>query len=111
MQNFRQIIMQNKEVENIEETIARVQKMERYFDEILETMKVDQNILKESEDIYKKFQELLTYYESGLWLQDYECDERGELPSDLKRGVLSEDGLYNLLSDVENTKIESYEEL
>ena len=104
MQSFRQIIMLNKEVENIEETIARVQKMERYFDEILETMKVDQNVLKESEDIYKKFQELLAYYESGLWLQDYECDERGELPRDLKRGVLSEDGLYNLLSDVEVAK-------
>ena len=101
MQNFRQIIMQNKEVENIEETIARVQKMERYFDEILETMKVDQNILKESEDIYKKFQELLTYYESGLWLQDYECDERGKLPKGLKKGVLSEDGLYNLLTEVD----------
>ena len=37
---------------------------------------------------------------SGMWLLDYECDERGGLPSDLKRGVLSEDMLYNLLCDV-----------
>ena len=39
------------------------------------------------------------YYTSGLWRDDYEADERGELPPDLKRGVLSQDALYNLLSE------------
>ena len=29
--------------------------------------------------------------------EDYEADERGELPPDLKRGVLSQDALYDLL--------------
>ena len=29
--------------------------------------------------------------------KDYEADERGELPPDLKRGVLSQDALYDLL--------------
>ena len=43
--------------------------------------------------------ELTSYYESGQWLQDFEADERGELPKNLKRGVLSEDGVYNLLSE------------
>ena len=42
------------------------------------------------------------YYENGLWLQDYEADERGELPADLKRGVLSQDALYDLLSEIDN---------
>ena len=32
---------------------------------------------------------------------DYEADERGELPPDLKRGVLSQDALYNLLEGAE----------
>ncbi len=111
MLNFEQIIMRNKKTKRIADTIARVRKMEQYFDEILEVMKIGQNILMEDEEIHKKFQDLVTYYENGQWLQDYECDERGELPGDLKRGVLSEDGLYNLLSDIENMKIESYEEL
>ena len=31
--------------------------------------------------------------------EDYEADEAGQVPTDLKRGVLSEDGLYNLLHD------------
>lgn len=59
------------------ERIERIKKMEHYYDALKE------------------------YYESGLWLSDYEADERGELPADLKRGVLSQDGLYNLLNDIE----------
>ncbi len=42
---------------------------------------------------------LKAYYGSELWKQDYADDEAGRLPADLKRGVLSEDGLWNLLSD------------
>ena len=37
------------------------------------------------------------YLESGQWLADFEADERGELRKDLPRGVLSEDGLYNVI--------------
>ena len=40
---------------------------------------------------------LTEYMESGLWLLDYELDEQGQLPLELKRGVLSQDGLYCLL--------------
>ncbi len=40
---------------------------------------------------------LTDYYEGGLWLEDFEADEAGELPPELKRGVLSEDGVYDLL--------------
>ena len=39
------------------------------------------------------------YYASGEWMEDYEADERGELPPDLKRGVLSQDALYELLEE------------
>ena len=49
------------------------------------------------EEIYDRVRKdiatLREYEESGQWLQDYEADERGELPHDLKRGVLSQDGL------------------
>ena len=31
--------------------------------------------------------------------EDFAADEAGNLPPDLKRGVLSEDGIWNLLSD------------
>ena len=42
-------------------------------------------------------QELESYYNSTEWKQDYTADEEGLLPKDLKRGVLSEDGIYNVL--------------
>ena len=49
------------------------------------------------EEIYDRVRKdlaaLREYEESGLWLQDYEADENGDLPPDLKRGVLSQDGL------------------
>ena len=60
----------------------------------------DYELIKENEMIKLKIMELENYQESGQWLLDYECDEKGELASDLKRGVLSEDILYNLLCDV-----------
>ena len=41
----------------------------------------------------------MTYYGSELWKLDFAADEAGKLPPDLKRGVLSEDGIWNLLSD------------
>ena len=42
---------------------------------------------------------LMAYYDSGQWRQDYEADEAGVFPPELKRGVLSQDGLWNLICD------------
>ena len=47
--------------------------------------------------------ELSRYYGSPQWMEDFEADEDGKLPSDLKRGVLSEDGVYDLLTDNNET--------
>ena len=44
---------------------------------------------------------LAAYMDSGDWLRDYEADELGRIPKDIKRGVLSQDGLYNLVTDWE----------
>jgi hypothetical protein len=49
-----------------------------------------------------KLQLLDAYYTSGQWKEDYEADERGELPPDMKRGVLSQDALYDLLEGAES---------
>ena len=42
-------------------------------------------------------QALGAYYGSDDWKRDLAADEAGLLPDDLKRGVLSEDGIYNAL--------------
>lgn len=89
----------------IQVTIVRVRKMEQYLDEILSVVYSDGNSndtrsLAENRSIQHHIEKLKAYYDSGLWLHDYECDERGALPADLKRGVLAEDTLYNLFIDV-----------
>lgn len=47
---------------------------------------------------------LNTYYGSGEWKEDFDADQQNLLPKDLKRGVLSEDGLWNLLEDYRELK-------
>ena len=42
---------------------------------------------------------LNAYYGIDEWKNDFADDEAGLLPATLKRGVLSEDGLWNLLAD------------
>ena len=69
----------------MEETVERVKRMEEAFDRFRQTRDPELKVL------------LAGYMESGLWLSDYMADERGELPRDLKRGVLSQDGIWNLL--------------
>lgn len=92
------------EAGSLQETIKRIKQMEVYLDEVLEAIKnSDESLDLQILDTEKKekLQMLIQYYESGQWLQDYECDERGELPSDLKRGILSQDLLYNLLCEIQ----------
>lgn len=74
--------------------IKRVCRMERYYCELIMASK---SLIKRKTIIRKKHI-LEEYMISGLWLKDYELDEKGKFPDSLKRGVLSEDGLYNLLS-------------
>ena len=45
------------------------------------------------------YEVLREYMDSGRWRKDYEADEKGKLPAGMKRGVLSQDGLYDLLAD------------
>ena len=48
-------------------------------------------------ELKKKAKLLEKYYTSGEWQIDYEADEAGKFPADMKRGVLSQDGVYDLL--------------
>ena len=89
----------------IQETIIRVQRIEQILDEVLDALNNSPNSIKEDMVIREKIQQLTQYYDSRQWLEDYECDERGELPVDLKRGVLAEDTLYNFLDDIKQVQI------
>ena len=76
--------------------IERICEMERSYDKVSDALKA----IEEAKDNIVRLRQ---YMDSGLWKDDFEADERGELPANLKRGVLSEDGLWNLLEDLAHT--------
>ena len=81
--------------------IERISMMEDRYDEISRVLAALDEAVDEYEDFKSELDALRDYMDSGQWKDDYEADEAGQIPSDLKRGVLSEDGLYNLLHDAD----------
>ena len=100
--------------------IERIKWMEQRFNNALAGVK--DGSAASLKAIKEDVAELSKYYGSELWKLDFAADERqrvsdgnrealatdrdartsgmaGTLPPDLKRGVLSEDGIWNLLSD------------
>ena len=78
--------------------------MEQLFDLAKEAMEEPTMSLETYEKVQEAIAVLSEYYGSKEWKQDYADDEAGLLPKDLKRGVLSEDGIWNLLSDWQEAK-------
>lgn len=78
----------------------RISRMEQLFDRTSEAV----TELSAALDKYQAAQEaiatLSAYYGSDEWKQDFADDEAGLLPTGLKRGVLSEDEIWNLLAEV-----------
>ena len=81
------------------EQIERIRYMEQLYDFVSESITELPATLDKYEKIQEAIATLSDYYSSNEWKQDYADDEAGLLPKDLKRGVLSEDGIWNLLSD------------
>jgi hypothetical protein len=77
--------------------VERIKWMEQRFNKAIATMKDGSAVSLKA--IKKDVAELSKYFGSELWKQDFAADEAGNLPADLKRGVLSEDGIWNLLSE------------
>lgn len=81
------------------EQIERIMNMEERLDRVMKALQDLQNAMEQLEAVKKDVDALSDYYENGTWRQDYEADEAGMLPKDLKRGVLSQDALYDILSE------------
>lgn len=77
--------------------LERIRYMERLLDFVIEARKEQPIDPEKSARIQEALRILAEYYTSDEWKQDFADDEAGLLPKDLKRGVLSEDGIWNLL--------------
>ncbi|MBR6472429.1 MAG: type II 3-dehydroquinate dehydratase [Firmicutes bacterium] len=72
----------------------RVRHMEEIMDRVAEAIANGSGRQGIEEDI----KTLENYYETK-WRADFEMDEEGVFPKEMKRGILSEDGLYDILTE------------
>ena len=86
------------------EQIARIRKMERRLNRASTAVKRLEAALDKWEALQEDIDALEEYYGNDLWKQDFADDEAGLLPADLKRGVLSEDALWDLLTACKELK-------
>ena len=86
--------------EYIERSVKRIKELESVFDEVSKTLKEEPIKLNDTE-YQNKIKILVDYLDSGMWLKDYELDEKGLIDQSVKRGILSEDGLYNLIFEIQ----------
>lgn len=80
------------------EQIERIREMERCLDASENAIRELSEALSSFEEVQPLYRKLSDYYGSDRWMQDYEDDEAGKLPRDLKRGVLSQDAVYDLIT-------------
>ena len=85
----------------MEEQIERIEDMEGRMDRTWKAVRKLQTAIEQFDGVREDVEALSDYYENGCWRQDYEADEAGALPENLKRGVLSQDALYDLLAECE----------
>ena len=77
--------------------LERIAYMEAVLDDALAAVYTYTGTSEQRQRIKPLIDTLSAYYHSPLWMRDYKDDEAGLLPKDLKRGVLSQDAVYNLL--------------
>ena len=81
------------------EVFRRIEKFEKHLNEAKVLLHLPNRSAADSARLHKSIQALEGYYGSEEWKQDFAADESGWLPKNLRRGVLSEDGIYNLLEE------------
>ena len=80
--------------------IERIHKMEVILERLLAAKNDLSKALAAFVDMQGDLKLLSDYYGSKAYFHDLEMDEKGMLPSDLKRGVLSEDTVYDLFVEI-----------
>lgn len=74
-----------------------VYQMELIFERARGMLDLLDEKIAEFKEFQPEIQKLEDYYASPQWKKDFAMDEAGLFPAELKRGVLSEDGIYNIL--------------
>ena len=79
------------------EQIARISEMEQRLNRAEAAVTVMDTAFEQYLSALEDIRALNSYLGSDAWHSDRKADEAGLLPKDLKRGVLTEDAVWNLL--------------
>ncbi|MBO4268405.1 MAG: DUF4298 domain-containing protein [Bacteroidaceae bacterium] len=79
--------------------IERIEQMENILDRLQEAVAQANDAISHLRELGPLALQLDDYYGSPEWFDDLQADEKGLLPKGLKRGVLSEDGIYDVLNE------------
>lgn len=82
--------------------IERFEKIRVEQEELLNDLN---ECLTKLENTKEEYKALIEYYYSAIRIQDLEDDANNLIPQDLKRGVLSEDEIYNLMTEYHQISI------
>ena len=85
--------------------IERITEMEKRLNRCTAAVAALNAALTEYQASLGDMRKLGDYLIGKNWIRDFEADEAGLLPADLPRGVLTEDGIYDLLVDDRDVQI------
>ena len=91
------------------EQLKRISEMEKILDEQNLKVAALRSALDEFAPSLKRYEKLKDYYSGNGWRDDVESYERGEVPKELKCGVLSEDAVYDLIGDTFDLAVDMLE--
>ena len=80
----------------------RIAYYEKILDRTADAIRNLETALDEYEAICPLLHELERYYTGPEWKADFDADAAGTLSQDLKRGILSEDGILGSFRDLED---------
>ena len=105
IQAYRNLLHEFRQEENFDEEkdpplqIRRIMHFETILHELQKLLSDPAVTFAALDACRAKADELAAYYAGEEWKRDFADDEAGLLPKDLRRGVLSEDGISNVLDD------------
>ena len=92
-------MMNKQKTDRKQEQIERITVNEARLDRCTAALAILEQALQGYADVQQDLLDLESYYESPTWISDKDAQEKWALPADLKCGVLSEDAVFNMLTD------------
>ena len=92
-----------------EKQVTRIRAMETKANLLAASATEFQAALDKFAEVEPAYRELSQYYGGSEWWEDKTFSEAKDFPEDLSCGVLSEDGLYNILGDLHSLAIQMLE--